>query len=232
MGCILLRGVHVNECRQYMQEKHILSTFIYMYATQQDAPHRNEVYKYMTFDILRWGWPIEAETCCEKLWEEYNNKIQQLRVQEKHILSTFIYIYLYVSNLAYPVKGHKCKSVAWKGLMNTCQSSLHLDSSTYLKVHFELVTKTHVLGLKIDLWMCQQAIQCAVHIWDGLHNKIRAEFEHCNWVSGQQMLAKSASQIQFHPKDISLQIDIYIPCLFTIKQHTARTEWCSSHYTI
>jgi hypothetical protein len=27
-----------------VQEKHILFTFIYMYATQQDAPHRNEVY--------------------------------------------------------------------------------------------------------------------------------------------------------------------------------------------
>jgi hypothetical protein len=26
-----------------MQVKHILFTFIYMYATQQDAPHRNEV---------------------------------------------------------------------------------------------------------------------------------------------------------------------------------------------
>jgi hypothetical protein len=26
-----------------VQEKHILFTFIYMYATQQDAPHRNEI---------------------------------------------------------------------------------------------------------------------------------------------------------------------------------------------
>jgi hypothetical protein len=27
-----------------MQEKHILFTFIYMYATQQDAPHRNKIF--------------------------------------------------------------------------------------------------------------------------------------------------------------------------------------------
>jgi hypothetical protein len=26
-----------------VQEKHILFTFIYMYATQQDAPHRNQL---------------------------------------------------------------------------------------------------------------------------------------------------------------------------------------------
>jgi hypothetical protein len=52
----------------------------------------------------------------------------------------------------------------------------------------------------IELLMCQQAIQSAVHIWDGLNKQKRAGLDPCNRVSGQQMLAGAISQTKMLTK--------------------------------
>jgi hypothetical protein len=58
MGCILLRGVHVNECKQY--------NIIQLLHIQRIRWHRLRSSTLVTVSVLTWGWPIEAETCCEK----------------------------------------------------------------------------------------------------------------------------------------------------------------------
>jgi hypothetical protein len=73
MGCILLRGVHVNDVNNicfYLHTQLLITDTCNRLSTHLRMAHKGR----------------------NMLWEEYNNKIQQLRMQVKTYIVYIIYI--------------------------------------------------------------------------------------------------------------------------------------------